>query len=60
MKLDCGTWQDVLLQTCKIPLLLDINIDYSGYSLTGWSSHLADMLLRSPDDPQNVESGALS
>lgn len=56
VKLKSGTWQQVLFQLCKLPRLLDINIDYSGYTLTGSSSHLADSLLPSPDAPLKIET----
>lgn len=41
---------------CKLPHLLDINIDYSGYSLTGSSSALALRVLPYPDSRQNIET----
>lgn len=56
VKLKSGTWQQVLLQLCKLPRLLDINIDYGGYTLTGSSSHLADRLLPSPECRPNIET----
>lgn len=59
VKLKSGTWQHVLLQMCQLPRLLDINIDYSGYSLTGSSSHLALRLLPDPECPQDIETVGL-
>ncbi|KAJ6035962.1 hypothetical protein N7540_000241 [Penicillium herquei] len=56
VKLKSGTWQQVLLQLCKLPRLLDINIDCGGYTLTGSSSHLADRLLPSPEYRPNIET----
>lgn len=41
---------------CKLPRLLDINIDYGGYTLTGSSSHLADRLLPRPECRPNIET----
>jgi hypothetical protein len=56
LKLQSGTWQEVLLQMCELPHLLDINIDCSGYSLTGSSSHLADRLPPIPGYCPNIET----
>ncbi|KAJ5950122.1 hypothetical protein N7454_001706 [Penicillium verhagenii] len=56
LKLKSGTWQRLLLEMCKLPSLLDIRVQHSGYSLTGSSSHLADRLLPLPDHPSNIES----
>lgn len=56
VKLKSGTWQQVLLHMCTLPLLLDINIDYSGYSPTGSSSHLAGRLPPSPEYRPNIET----
>lgn len=56
VKLNSGTWEQVLLEMCELPRLLDINIDSVGYSLTGSSSDLATRLLPSPDCPTNIET----
>jgi hypothetical protein len=56
IKLNSGTWRQVLLRMCHLPRLLDINIDHSGYSLTGSSSDLALRLLPAPDSPLNIET----
>lgn len=41
---------------CHLPRLLDVNIDHSGYSLTGSSSDLALRLLPDPERPLNIET----
>jgi hypothetical protein len=56
VKLNSGTWRQVLLRMCQLPHLLEINIDHSGYSLTGTSSDLALRLLPDPECPQNIET----
>jgi hypothetical protein len=56
VKLKSGTWQQVLLHMCKLPLLLDINFDYVGYSPTGSSSHLASIRDPDPHCPLNIET----
>jgi hypothetical protein len=56
VKLKSGTWQRVLLEMRQLPHLLDINIDHSGYSLTGPSSDLALRVLPNPECPQNIET----
>lgn len=56
IKLKSGTWQQVLLHMCKLPLLLDINIDFGGYSTTGSSSHLASRIAPDPQYRPNIET----
>lgn len=56
VKLNSGTWRQVLVRMCQLPHLLDVNIDHSGYSLTGSSSGLALRLLPLPECPQNIET----
>lgn len=56
VKLNSGTWREVLVQMCQLPCLLDINIEGSGYSLTGTSSDIALRLLPEPDRPQDIET----
>lgn len=56
VKLNSGTWRQVLLRMCHLPRLLDINIDHSGYSLTGSSSDLALRVLPAPERRLNIES----
>lgn len=56
VKLKSGTWQQVLLHMCKLPLLLDINIDFGGYSTTGSSSHLASRIAPDPHYRPNIET----
>lgn len=56
VKLNSGTWRQVLVRMCQLPYLLDIIIDASGYSLTGTSSDLALGLLPERDCPQDIET----
>lgn len=56
VKLNSGTWRQILVRMCQLPHLLDVNIDHSGYSLTGTSSDLALTILPEPDRPQNIET----
>lgn len=53
VEINSGIWLRVLLRMCQLPCLLDVNIDYSGYSLTGSSSDLALRLLPPPDASQH-------
>lgn len=55
VKLKSGTWEQVLLELCKLPHLLDVDIDYSGYSAGGSSSHL-DQPLPSQDQHLQIET----
>lgn len=52
------TWEDVLVQLCKFPLLLEVSIDDCGYAVDGVSSQLR---LRPEvwEDPENLESSRL-
>lgn len=56
VKLNSGTWRDVLMQMCKLPRLHFFFIESVGYSLTGSSSDLATRLLPQPDDPDDIET----
>lgn len=55
VKLNSGTWQDVLMQMCKLPHLHYFFVESVGYSSTGSSSHLADAP-RPPDDLESIET----
>jgi len=61
VKLNSGTWREVLSQMCNLPKLLDVHIDCSGYSASGSSSHLAHTSIGSelPESIESVESSDL-
>lgn len=54
--LNSGTWRYILLRMCHLRHLLDINIDFGGYSLSGTSSSLAIKLFPHPERPRNIET----
>ena len=56
VKLESGTWQQVLLEFCELPHLFDIFVDECGYSLTGSSSHLAFPELPGLQHRQHIET----
>ena len=49
------TWEDVFVQACGFPLLLQILVRSSGYARDGSSSHFGSALLPAFDDPQSLE-----
>ncbi|KAI9643784.1 hypothetical protein NHQ30_007134 [Ciborinia camelliae] len=60
VKLNSGTWQDILLPMSELLHLIDFQIESSGYSLTGMSSHLADELIFAPDASKPIETHSWS
>lgn len=55
VELNSRTWEDVLVQLCGFPLLIQVAIQSSDYASDGLSSRFSICLLPEIDNPQSIE-----